>query len=444
MQYDIPYGRSRITFEVPESAVAFRGEMARLPGLPDLRAALIRAMEDPIGAPPFRDLARGKKNIVFLVEDATRHTPLAQIMPVVIDHLNRNGVPDDAISFLTAPGTHRVMTEREIEGKIGPDMVRRFRVRQHDATRSEDIVDLGTVMAGDYQIPVHISRYALEADLLIGLGSIVPHSDAGFSGGAKILQPGVCDFVTTAATHAAAGLCPDIPLGIVDNPCRQGIEAVGHRVGNFFILNVVQNCDGEIAGVFAGDFVQAHRSGVELSRQSFRVDVPERANIVVVSSSPADLDYWQASKGIISSYFAVREGGTIVFAAPCTEGLAHNHPRFREWLSLPLDETLRRLRAASPADTDADLVSAVLAIDNCRVRNRAKIFCVHSGLTDEDLAALRYVPFASVQEALDEAFRLKPDATVGILPKGGVSLPVTRKAAAPKRPDVSKSTRKES
>jgi Uncharacterized conserved protein len=152
--------------------------------------------------------------------------------------------------------------------------------------------------------------------------------------------------------------------------------------------------------------------------------MPALADIVVVSSSPADLDYWQAEKGVTGAYFAVKEGGIIVFAAPCYEGLAHNHPRFREWLSLPLEEVIRGLKAASPEDVNADIVSAVLAVCNCPYKNRAKIFVVSEGLTEEDLAAMQYIRFSTVQSALDEAMRLIPNAKIGILPKGGISLPV--------------------
>ena len=425
MQYNIPYGNSLLFFEVPpEAPVIFTGEMTQLPALADIEEELLNSLENPIGSPSLIDFARGKKNIIFLIEDSTRATPLAKIMPVIVNYLNRHGIPDELMSFLTAPGTHRVMTQQEIEDKIGAEMVRRFEVRQHDATNQEDIVDLGFVSGGDYRIPVRINRHVLSADLLIGLGSIVPHSDAGFSGGAKILQPGVCDFITTSATHAAAGLYPDIPLGMVDgNPCREGIEAVASKVGLQFILNVVLNSESEVAGVFAGDFIKAHRAGVELSRRSFTVDIPEPADIVVVSSSPADMDFWQAGKGVSAAYFAVKKEGTIVFASPCYEGLANNHPRFREWLSLPLEEVLRRLRAVSPEDTEADVVSAVLAVCNCRAREKARIIFVGEGLTDEDLKAMQYTRRATVQEALDEALRQKPGASVGILPKGGISLP---------------------
>ena len=195
-----------------------------------------------------------------------------------------------------------------------------------------------------------------------------------------------------------------------------------------FIINVVKNYSGDVAGVFAGDFVKAHREGVKLARKSFKVSLPALADIVIVSSSPADMDYWQAEKGVTSAYFAVKEGGVIIFAAPCTEGLAHNHPRFRDWLSLSLDEALRRLRALSPEDTEADMISAVLAICNCRVRNRARIFSISEGLSDCDLAAMQYTPYPNIDAALAEALRLIPEATIGILPKGGISLPILEHA----------------
>ena len=428
MEYSIPYGEGRITFNAPERAVIFTGEPAAVRAVEDLEGALLSAMESPWGTPPLKELAGGKEDILFLIEDNTRTTPLDKILPVIVNYLNDEGVPDSAMSFLTAPGTHRVMTEEEILQKVGPEIVRRFTVHQHDATKAGDMKDMGWVDGGDYKIPVRVNKRALEADLLVGIGNIVPHTDAGYSGGAKILQPGVCDFATTSATHAAAGFCADIPLGMAEgNPCREGIEAVGRLVGLDFIINVVKNVGDEVAGVFAGDFVKAHREGVKLAREAFSIPIPHEADVVVVSSSPADLDFWQGSKAISCAYFAVKKGGVIILAAPCTEGLAHNHPRFREWLSLPLKEVLRRLRAASPEDTDADMVSAVLSVCNCRAREKARVFSVTEGLTEEDLAALQYTPYPTVQDALDAALELVPDGTVGIIPRGGIFLPVVDK-----------------
>jgi nickel-dependent lactate racemase len=394
MRYYIPYGSGQVCFEAPSEAVIFDGGMKTLPAIKNLENEILESLKKPIGCPSLEELTKGKKNILFLVEDSTRSTPLAEIVPVIVNKMNEYGIPDQNMKFLTAPGTHRVMTSGEIEKKLGPDIVKRFKIYQHDATRREDLVDMGTVMAGDYPIPVLVNRLAIEADFILGLGNIVPHSDAGFSGGAKIVQPGICGFSTTSATHAAAGFCPEIPLGMKEgNPCRMGMEEVAAKVGLSFILNVVKNCAGEICGVFAGDFLKAHRKGVEMAEESFKVSIPERADIVVVSSYPADLDYWQAEKGVIGAYFAVKQGGIIIFVTPCQEGLASNHPKFREWLSKPLSEVLRGLRACSPEDEDADVISAVLAVCNCRARERADIFVVTDGLNDLDIAALQYKPF---------------------------------------------------
>jgi nickel-dependent lactate racemase len=426
MRMSIPYGKVQQEFEVPEKVLLFSGETESVPALDNLEEAVLQQLEEPAGTPPLRELARGSRNIVILIEDNTRNTPLVKILPVLVGYLNRNGIPDENISFLTAPGTHRVMTEDEIREKIGPEMYGRFRVEQHDATKREDLVNLGTVGAGNYEVPVEVNRKALEADLLIGLGDIVPHSDAGYSGGAKIVQPGICGFATTSATHLAAALLPDIPLGLMENPCRDGMEKVAEKVGLAFILNTVKNIEGEVAGVFGGDFVKAHRRGAALSREAFSVNVPEPADIVIVSSSPCDIDYWQAEKGLISAYFAVKKGGIVIFAAPCTEGLAHNHPRFREWLALSLDEIVKKAKTIDPKDTDADLVAADLAVCNSRAREKAGVFVVTEGLSDEDIGILGYERFASVQAALDEALVRIPEGRIGVLPKGGVSLPVSR------------------
>jgi nickel-dependent lactate racemase len=161
-----------------------------------------------------------------------------------------------------------------------------------------------------------------------------------------------------------------------------------------------------------------------MAEESFKVSVPAKADIVVVSSYPADIDWWQAGKGVISAYFAVKDGGTIIFAAPCPEGLASNHPRLEEWLALSSEEINAELRSRAPEDEDADLVGAAIAACNCRVRERAEIFAITDGLSDQNLKALGYRRAASVTDALEEALGRNPSASIGILPQGGISLPV--------------------
>ncbi len=243
------------------------------------------------------------------------------------------------------------MTDDEILAKVGEEALRRVRLSQHDFNEEDQLVDLGAISAGEgYTIPVQVNRTAMDADLLIGLGNIIPHCGAGYSGGAKIVQPGVCGFATTAATHVTATVLPEIPLGEVDTPCRRGMEEVARTVGLAFIVNVVQDPHHRIVEIVAGDCVDAHRAGVAVSRRAWGVPVPEPADIVVVSSYPADIDWWQGEKGLIAAYFAVKEGGVIVFCTPCPEGLEHNHPRLRFWLQTTFAEGIEMVKAADPSD----------------------------------------------------------------------------------------------
>jgi nickel-dependent lactate racemase len=420
---EIPYGRSTLSADVP-GPLLFDGHLEVLPEVADFAAAVLSAMEQPTGTPPLRELAAGRRDVVILVEDATRDTPVHRILPLLLDHLNAAGVADAQIEILTAPGTHRVMTDDEVRAKVGEEAYARVRISQHDCTVAESMVEMAPVHVGGVEIPVQVNRRILEADLLIGLGNILPHCSAGFSGGAKILQPGVCGFATTSATHIAATLLPEFPLGDLDSPVRAGINEVARRAGLGFIINVVRDSRGRILTVVGGDFVAAHRLGVDVSRRAYAVRVPGPADIVVVSSYPAEMDWWQGEKGVVAAWFVVKRGGVIVLASRCPEGLAHNHPLLCEWCALSYDEGCARIRACDPADVSADLIAADVGVSNAKVREHATVLVVTDGLSDEDLALLGYERQATLQQAVDRALELVPGGTIGVLPYGGDCLPM--------------------
>jgi len=424
VRMEIPYGTSSLDADIPADRIVFNGDLEELPEVEDLEAAVLASLDAPTGTPPLRELAAGRNHVVVLVEDNTRHTPVDRILPVVFDELNRAGIDDGRIEILVAPGTHRIMTDAEVREKVGDEAYRRVRISQHDCNDLESMVDLDPVHAGDIEIPVQVNRKILEADLVIGLGNILPHCGAGFSGGAKILQPGVCGVATTSATHIAATLLPEIPLGDIDSPVRVGMEKVARAAGLGFIVNVVRDPKGRVLTVVAGDFVAAHRIGVEVSRRAYAVHVPEPADIVIVSSFPADIDWWQAEKGLIAAYFAVKEGGVIVLAAPCPEGLEHNHPLLRSWLPLSFAEGCAKVAATDPADVSADLIASDLGVDNAKIREKARIIIVTDGLSDDDIGLLGYRRMPDLQAAVDAALELVPSGTIGILPYGGDCLPV--------------------
>jgi nickel-dependent lactate racemase len=343
---------------------------------------------------------------------------------VLFDHLNEIGLADDDIEILTASGTHRLMTEDEVLAKVGEGAYGRVTITQHDCRDLSSIIDQAPVRVGDSIIPIQINRKILEADLVIGLGSIFPHSDAGFTGGAKIVQPGVCGTTTTAATHIAAALLDEVPLGDADNPCRLGMEEVARKVGLDFIVNTVLDHHGRILAIVTGDFVAAHRRGAAVSRRAHGVGIPEPADVVIVGSYPGDIDWWQAEKCLVAAYFAVKQGGFIVFAGPCYEGLVHNHPRLRDWLPLTYAEARAKASATDPADADADLIAADVAIVNARIREKATILTVTEGLSDADVAVLGYRRMRDLQAAVDDALAHAPGSSLGVLPYGGICLPI--------------------
>jgi lactate racemase len=420
----IPYGSGSLTAQIPEDRILFSGEMADLQALQHFEEYLLEKLDRPIGCGPLKSLISPDNRILILIEDHTRNTPVKKILPVLLDYLENAGIASTQIEILTAPGTHRIMTDKELTEKIGEGIAQRVKVSQHDFRDARAITNLGTVRVGESQIPVQVNRKVLEADFLIGLGDIVPHADAGFSGGAKIVQPGVCGFATTAATHIAGALLDEIPLGDVANPCRLGMEEVARRVNLRFIINVIKNYRNEVVEIVTGDFVQAHRRGVIAARKSFGVSVPAPADMVIVSSYPCDIDYWQAEKGLIAAYFAVKRGGIIIFAAPCPEGMEHNHPRLRDWIRMTFAEACAAARKISPEDTHADLIAADLAICNSRIREKADIYLVSDGLTQEDSAVLGYRKFATLQQAVDGAWERFPQGRFGMLPRGGDCLPL--------------------
>jgi nickel-dependent lactate racemase len=420
----IPYGNKSLTAQIPEDLILFSGEIAPFPALPNFEDYLLRKLDRPLGCGPLKDLISPKDQILILVEDNTRNTPVKKILPVLLAYLERAGIPLVNVEILTAPGTHRVMTEKELTEKIGERIAQEVKVSQHDFRDSRAIADLGIVQVGQSRIPVQVNRKILEADFLIGIGDIVPHSDAGFSGGGKIVQPGVCGFATTAATHIAGALLEEIPLGDVTNPCRLGMEEVARRVKLRFIINVVKNFQNEVAEVVTGDFVQAHRQGVVTARKSFEVSIPALAEVVIVSSYPCDIDYWQAEKGLIAANFAVRKGGIIIFAAPCPEGMEHNHPRLRDWVKMTYAEACAAARKISPEDAQADLIAADLAICNARIREKADVYLISDGLAEEDSLILGYRKFATLPQAVDSALKRFPRGRFGLLPRGGDCLPI--------------------
>jgi len=414
----IPYGNRTVTFDVPEDNLLGVFAPRPVPPVGDTPDEILRALEEPIGGPRMEELARGKRRVVLVVDDNTRPTPAHIIVPLLLNTLNEAGVPDRAVQVVIALGTHRKMTDAEIQAKFGPEICRRVRISNHEAFDSSALVDLGVTAGG---VHVAVNRTVMEADLVIGVGSIVPHHIPGFSGGAKIVQPGVCGERTTGEVHLLSVRHPHSLLGVVENRVRREMEEIAERAGLRAILNTVLSAEGEVVGAVYGDPRAAFREGVMLSRRVYGVSVPRHANIVIAGSHPCNSEFWQAHKTLYAAELVVAPGGTIIIVAPCPEGVAATHPgmlRFGGWTKERLEDGLR-------SGEIEDLTGAALAMAWANTRERAGVSLVSGGITPEETRALGFATFDTVDEALADALhRHGPEASVAVLPYAPDTLPL--------------------
>ena len=394
------YGNDWLNIRVPNSRVLGVVGIREVDGAPDQMVEIRSALDNPVGHDGIETLtAKGKKTVV-VVDDNTRPTPVHKILPVLLDRLNHAGIEDHDIHVLVALGTHRPMSNGELREKIGEETLRRVSATNHYWRRKDTLVDMGRAPSG---APLSVNRIFLDASIRIGVGHIVPHSQAGWTGGAKIVQPGVCGADTTDYTHwlSARFDVRDL-LGVAENPVRLEIENVVRSIGLDFIVNVVLNRRKEIVKVVAGDFVKAHRQGVEEAKKIYPASIPSKADIVVSDSNPSTyaIDLWQASKVIIASYLAVKRGGTIITLAPCQEGVSSEHPELAKFGHRPYDEVRKLVESGAMNDLNAAATSAQIGqiLDD-----KVKVALYSEGISKPDTERLGFEYVDNPQDAVDRA-----------------------------------------
>ena len=419
MRLDFPYaGYEGIApVEVPDANVMGMWEPRALEDV-DEETTLATAFARPIGAPRLREAVKRDDRILMLIDDGTRGTPIARVLPHILHELQVAGVRDDQIALLTAPGTHRPMTEDELRRKLG-DFYGRFAVHQHRWLDEDTLHHFGETSDGT---PVTANRLLAQADFVLGLGSIVPHRVKGFSGGAKIAFPGVAgrEMMERNQWEASQRMSETV-MGVAENPMRLRMEEAARLAGLRYIVNLVSDAAGQIAGCFVGDTVLAHRAGCRLSRAINAVTLPRRADIVVIDSYPADRDFWQSAKGFYAGTMAVRDRGTLILVAPNPEGVAENHPNLLQIGYHHHHEIVRMVEAGEIED----IVGAAILADVAQIVDRADCIMVSPGIGRAEAERLGCRYAGSAQAALGMAFeRQGRSAGVAVLRHGGHILPL--------------------
>lgn len=416
----LKYGSKRLFFSVPHANLLYYIKPGALSYDGDERELLFSSLKKPIAAAPFSEVLRTGMKVVIVGDDLTRATPRERIFPVLLDELNRAGIPDKDILVLIGLGTHRYMTEEEIKRSFGEEVVERVPVLNHEWKDPKQLVRVGHTPNGT---PIDVNRIALEADFLIAVGSIVPHCYAGYGGGGKAIQPGICSWETTGRTHIMP-MEKDLYLkiaGEVENEVRREIEMVAETVGLKFIVNVVLDEQGRIVKVVSGDPVRAHRIGVAAAKRIYEQKIPDLADVVVVSAYPADIDYWQGVKPLSYAQKGLKKGGISILVAPFVEGISPTHSNLRKYATLPYQELKKQVEQG----VFDDLVCAATLLLHAKIMEHSSmVICVSEGMSVEDKESLGFRHAGTVEEALEMAFQTKgKGAKVGVIDCGGDILP---------------------
>src|SRR5436190_5030866 len=322
MRIHLDYGRTGLEVDLPEDRVV--GPLAIRPAapLPDPEGAIARALREPIGTPPLAEVARGRKNACILVCDITRPVPNRLLLPPMLRTLEEQGIARQDILILIATGLHRPNEGAELEEMVGPELAANYRIENHHGKVLEEHDYLGETPNG---VPVYLDSRYLRADLKITTGLIEPHLMAGYSGGRKVICPGIAALETVKVWHGPRFLeHPRADCGCVEgNPVHEENTRIALMAGCDFIVNVTLDSERQVTSVVAGEMEAAFLEGVRFVERIVTVPVEKAVDVVVTSSAgyPLDTTWYQAIKGLLGALPIVKQGGTIILAASLSEGV---------------------------------------------------------------------------------------------------------------------------
>ncbi len=425
MYVKLAYGREGLTVNLPDDVHVL--EPRFVPGLPDEPDALRRALRDPIGSEPLAAKVKPGDKVVIVHTDITRATPNDRILPVLIGELEMAGVARQDITLLNGLGTHRPQTEAELRAMLGDFIVENYRCLQHDCHDDDNLVSLGWTSFGH---PVRVNRTYLEADVRVLTGFIEPHFFAGFSGGPKAVIPSLAGAESVLTNHGLKMIAhPKATWGITEgNPIWEEMREVALLTKPTFLLNVTLNMWREITGVFAGDILTAHAAGCAFVKENAMVGVDAPYDIVITTNSgyPLDQNLYQSVKGMSAASQIVRDGGSIIIATACEDGLP-DHGRYAALLAEAGSPQGVLDMLARPGFEAQDQWQVQI---QALIQLRADVYVYSDGLTDQQIEKALFLPCRNIEATLAQLqAKYGPDARICVIPEGPQTIPYLRQPA---------------
>jgi nickel-dependent lactate racemase len=415
MRVHLAYGRTGLAAELPDRNVVKCLSYQAADPVVDPVQAVWNALKAPVGSLPLAEIARGRTSACVVISDITRPVPNRIILPPILATLEEQRIPRSQILILIATGLHRPNLGDELTEMLGPEIVARYRVENHHGRELAEHTCLGKSPRG---IPVWIDARYLAADLKITTGLIEPHFMAGFSGGRKLICPGLAAKETTLPWHSPRFLeHPNARSGVLcANPVHEENTWIARRAGCDFIVNTVLDDQRRILLVAAGDMDRAFQEGAKFVGRVVADTLPEPVDVVVTTAAgyPLDTTFYQSVKGMVAGMEIVRPGGTIILAASMSEGIGS--PEFcRAFEEYETPEIfLERILHTECVTLDQWQVEELAKV--CR---KARIVAVSDGLPPETLRRLYVEAAPTVEAAVAECLsQYGPDATIAVIPKG--------------------------
>ncbi|HUV70060.1 MAG TPA: nickel-dependent lactate racemase [Terracidiphilus sp.] len=414
MKTQFSFGKSGIDVSVPDG---YRCQLVRshtAAALEDVEARLAAALDRPIGCEPLSKLAAGKRTAAISVCDITRPAPNSITLPPLLERLHTAGIPVAGITILIATGLHRGATPAEIESIVGSEIARKYRVVSHDARDRTAHRALGSTERGT---PVFIDERFMAADLHITLGFIEQHLMLGFSGGRKLIAPGLAAQETIKVIHSPRFMREPLATegSIAGNPLHDELLEIARVARHDFILDVTLTQDRRISGVFAGDAVKAHAAGVDFVETTCLENLGEPADVVITSGAgyPLDLTFYQIVKGITAAQHIAKPGGRILIIGECAEGMGSDEFAHRMRTLTGFQDFLDEIRE-TPVEVDQWQLEK-LALTGLK----HELYFYAPGVSTTELGCLGARTFSDVNEAVAAVLHgLPASARVVMVPDG--------------------------
>lgn len=429
--YEFSYGKGMQTVDLPEEHIIYDLHGKEVSVEADIAAAALKALRDPIDSKPLADIVRPGDKIAIVVSDETRLCYTDQFLPVIIAELNANGIPDSDIDIVIATGTHRAQTLEEDILVLGEEMVKRFRIHQHDCRDKENLVYKGTTSRGN---KVYINKIVANADKIIATGAVTLHPMAGFGGGRKAIVPGVAGLETINHNHVLAlaekpgdGCNPNVTTAKLEgNPFHEDLTECVEFVNPDFLVDIVLTSDGGLYEVVAGNWKTAFYKGCKDLLEISGIPITELADVVIASGGgyPKDINLYQGTKTHMNVEMAVKPGGIAIIMLECPD--IKEPVVFTDWL------IKSNLRKTEQEVRDNFYMAAFVAYKSRCIIEAHTVYLVTRKENFDFVRQTGQIPVETVAEAWKLAQEKmaaegKKDYTITLMGHAPVTLPVLTK-----------------